>query len=52
MAAASMNRPRYDIVTLARPILVVVDGSRALRRVLAATLGDQAVIQRCQYPKR
>jgi transposase-like protein len=35
-----------------RPILVVIDGSKALRKVIKKTFGDKASIQRCQYHKR
>jgi transposase-like protein len=33
-------------------VLVVIDGSRALRKVIKRTFGDKAVIQRCQRHKR
>jgi len=35
-----------------RPILVVIDGSKALRKVVKKTFGDKATVQRCQYHKR
>jgi len=34
------------------PVLVVIDGSKALRKVIKRTFGANAVIQRCQRHKR
>lgn len=35
-----------------RPMLVVLDGSKALRSAVAQFFGDRAVVQRCQVHKR
>lgn len=34
------------------PVLCVIDGGKAIRKALEATLGDRAVIQRCQVHKK
>lgn len=36
---------------LERPLLVVIDGSKALRKAVKDVFGDRAVIQRCQVHK-
>ncbi len=35
-----------------QPLLVVLDGSKALRKAVRQTFGDNAVVQRCQEHKR
>jgi putative transposase len=34
-----------------RSVLVILDGSKALRRAVRATFGDAALVQRCQVHK-
>jgi transposase-like protein len=36
----------------ARPMLIVLDGSKALRKAVRQTLGDRSPVQRCQIHKR
>lgn len=36
----------------AHPILVVIDGSKALRKAVQTVLGDRAVVQRCRVHKQ
>lgn len=36
----------------ARPMLIVLDGSKALRKALRQTFGDRSPVQRCQIHKR
>ena len=38
-------------VTTDRPLLFVLDGSKALRRAVKDTFGDKALVQRCQVHK-
>jgi len=35
-----------------RPMLIVIDGAKALRKVAEQTFGKKAVVHRCQYHKR
>jgi transposase-like protein len=35
-----------------RPMLIVIDGSKALRKAAEQTFGKRAVVQRCQWHKR
>lgn len=36
----------------ARPMLIILDGSKALRKAVRQTLGDRSPVQRCQIHKR
>ena len=35
-----------------QPLLVVIDGSKALRKAVKQTFGEGAIVQRCQQHKR
>lgn len=39
-------------LTIDEPILCVIDGGKAIRRALEETLGERAVVQRCQVHKK